>query len=242
MFIGWSGRALGKCFACDGVGSKAFKTSSETRAKARASKAANETKKHDALLAAFNAEHPGVRDWLVERAPRWDFAASLLSGLDKFGSLTDNQLRTVNSMMLKDAMRAAEGAKREVEAPAADVSKIEQAFEKARNRGVRVPKVRLGTFKFKPAPAAGNNPGAVYVTSTDEGAYLGKVLNGRFLKSRECDDATAADVIKAAADPLAAAIAYGKQFGECAICARELTDPVSIERGIGPICAGKFGW
>lgn len=36
------------------------------------------------------------------------------------------------------------------------------------------------------------------------------------------------------------AAAYGLAHGYCLICGRELTDPNSVERGIGPICAGKF--
>lgn len=43
------------------------------------------------------------------------------------------------------------------------------------------------------------------------------------------------------ADPLAAAKKYGKLSGRCCSCGRDLTDPVSIENGIGPICATKFG-
>lgn len=42
------------------------------------------------------------------------------------------------------------------------------------------------------------------------------------------------------ADPLAAAIKYGKLSGRCCSCGRDLTDPASIEAGIGPICAAKF--
>lgn len=34
---------------------------------------------------------------------------------------------------------------------------------------------------------------------------------------------------------------YGKLTHVCCNCARELTNPDSIEQGIGPICAGKFG-
>ena len=30
--------------------------------------------------------------------------------------------------------------------------------------------------------------------------------------------------------------------GACSCCGRELTNQVSIDRGIGPICAVKFGW
>jgi hypothetical protein len=43
------------------------------------------------------------------------------------------------------------------------------------------------------------------------------------------------------ADPLAAAQKYGKLSGRCCSCGRDLTDPASIEMGIGPICATKFG-
>jgi len=45
--------------------------------------------------------------------------------------------------------------------------------------------------------------------------------------------------IDAATDPLAAAIAYGRETGSC--CGRELTNKVSIDLGIGPICREKWG-
>jgi len=41
-------------------------------------------------------------------------------------------------------------------------------------------------------------------------------------------------------NPLQAAMKYGKLAGRCCSCGRGLTDPASIESGIGPICAGKF--
>lgn len=39
-----------------------------------------------------------------------------------------------------------------------------------------------------------------------------------------------------------AASDYGHQIGKCGICSRTLTNPESIERGIGPVCAGNAGW
>lgn len=42
------------------------------------------------------------------------------------------------------------------------------------------------------------------------------------------------------ADPKGCAIAYGKATGNCCICSKTLTNPASIEAGIGPVCAGKF--
>lgn len=38
-----------------------------------------------------------------------------------------------------------------------------------------------------------------------------------------------------------AGIAYARESGRCCVCNRTLTDPESIENGIGPVCAGKFG-
>ena len=34
--------------------------------------------------------------------------------------------------------------------------------------------------------------------------------------------------------------AFGQRTGICAMCGAVLTNPESVERGIGPICAGKF--
>jgi hypothetical protein len=36
--------------------------------------------------------------------------------------------------------------------------------------------------------------------------------------------------------------AFGLQFGVCVVCGRELTDAVSVARGIGPVCAKKGWW
>ncbi len=38
------------------------------------------------------------------------------------------------------------------------------------------------------------------------------------------------------------AAAFGKLYGICCICSARLTNEKSIERGIGPICAGRQGW
>jgi hypothetical protein len=42
--------------------------------------------------------------------------------------------------------------------------------------------------------------------------------------------------------PEAAAKRFGKEIGRCGMCGRTLTNPDSIERGIGPVCAGNSGW
>lgn len=45
-----------------------------------------------------------------------------------------------------------------------------------------------------------------------------------------------------ARNPAACAERYGLEIGKCGICHRTLTNDVSRARGIGPICAERFGW
>lgn len=42
------------------------------------------------------------------------------------------------------------------------------------------------------------------------------------------------------ADPIGEAKRHGKETGQCCVCSRMLTDPESIDAGIGPIYASKF--
>ena len=119
------------------------------------------------------------------------------------------------------------------------------AFQAARDKGAKRLTLRFAGLNVKP----NRDNTALWVTSQTEREegnyglqpkYLGKVTtNG--MDSRLGDDIKAV-LMEAAQDPLTAAIRYGKQSGACSCCGRELTDPRSIERGIGPICATKFGW
>lgn len=59
------------------------------------------------------------------------------------------------------------------------------------------------------------------------------------IRNREQRDLILAEIAK---DPKAASLAYGRELGHCGVCGRTLTDPDSINAGIGPICAGKMGW
>lgn len=45
-----------------------------------------------------------------------------------------------------------------------------------------------------------------------------------------------------AEDPKAAMIRYGREIGQCGVCSRVLTDVVSREFGLGPVCREKMGW
>ena len=71
---------------------------------------------------------------------------------------------------------------------------------------------------------------------------MGKIIGGKLFATRECTQEASDRILAVSSDPHGAAVAYGQKFGSCAVCGRELTDHTSIERGIGPICAGKYGW
>lgn len=239
-FTGWSGRVVGRCFTCKGAGQLAFKTSPEHRAQAREKAQERRERASDANWDGFAAEHPALAAWMLASRERFPFAASLEEAVRKYGDLTERQLAAAQKCV--DASRARQEAREAAIAQAPEVSlgAVERAFYNARQAGIRRPKLTLGDLKLAPAPETGRNAGAIYVTSGEQ--YLGKVAGGKFLRSRDCSDAQVAEIQALAADPLAAAVAHGKRYGSCAVCSRELSDPVSVERGIGPICAGRFGW
>lgn len=135
---------------------------------------------------------------------------------------------------------ACHGTGKTIIAPKVNVSRIEQAFASAKSRGITYPKLRLGQFQFSLAGAASRNPGAIYVK--EQSSYLGKIVGGEFIATRDCGADRQVQVIEVACNPEAAAVAYGKATGSCSCCGRTLENKVSIERGIGPICAEKYGW
>lgn len=87
----------------------------------------------------------------------------------------------------------------------------------------------------------GNNAGAIYVKVGGE--YAGKITKEGVLSINSMyagrlvpilDDANeAGNLVKLAK-------AYGHETGSCSVCGRTLTDSLSVQMGIGPICAERF--
>ena len=118
------------------------------------------------------------------------------------------------------------------------------AFETAKGKGAKRLTLRFEGVNIKP----NRDLTALWVTSQTEfeqgdygmqPKYLGKVT--RTAIDSKFSDTVRETIMGAANDPLSAAIKYGKVSGSCSCCARELTNPLSIELGIGPICREKFG-
>jgi len=249
-FVGYTGRVLGDCFTCKGTGVRRYKQTAEQRAKARAAAAAKRDAKDAEAKAACEAwleANPAEAEWLREAAGRgFEFAASLWEALRKYGHFTEKQEAAVRNAAAKSAARkaqwAAEKAAREEGAATLSLSKIRAGFDSALQH-LKRPKLRIADIQFSLAPASGRNAGCIYVVRASDDTYLGKITpEDKFITSRDCTAADSETVARVAADPAAAATAHGHEYGYCSCCGRELTNPESVARGIGPICADRWGW
>lgn len=222
-----------QCFSCNGRGF--FKSSDQDRAKARQSAANRKERTIAELRASFDETNPGVSAFLVA-ASSWrmpsDFLGSMRNALDRFGFLTENQLAAVKRTMEKVEAKRAERVAAAVEV---DLSPIRAMFETAVGNGHKRPVYRAAGLVINRAPDHGKNPGALYVKD-EHGEYLGKLLGTSY--SGKPAPALAA----IAADPKGEAVKWGQKTGTCSCCGRELTDKNSIEMGIGPVCAEKWGF
>jgi uncharacterized Zn finger protein (UPF0148 family) len=252
-FIGYTGRVVGNCFHCKGTGKVTFKTSPEERAKQaqqRLSAAERKAKEAAEKAAVWFDDHKPETQWMTEATKRgFNFAFEMVQVILKYGFLTERQLAAVRRCMMQDANREEE--RRQIEERAPDITgrsldKIEEAFASAIAHGIKFPKMRLDAFIFSKV-RTGANAGAIYVKSIEkddlgERRYLGKVVDGRFVRARLCTADEQERIIAAAMDPEAAAKAYGQRTGTCSICGRKLIRNESIDRAMGDICAEKFGW
>lgn len=241
--------SVGRCFTCKGKGQRTFATSAATRAKARATRAAAK----EMAVRSWIAANADLWAWIVAKAPTFAFAAAMRDAVQTYGELTERQTETVVRLAAQDkeraAKRATESAARAAAAPVVSTVALESAFAIAREKGIRYPKLPLTwlqdpenpktceaqTFTFKTSAK-----GPIYVTEGD--IYLGKITEGRFFRVNACSDQTEQRIAAICADPKQAAFAYGRRFGVCCKCGRTLTKGASIDLGIGPICAQKYGW
>lgn len=222
-----------KCFACGGKGY--FMTSAADRMKARQGRQVSKARKLTEARAAFDEQNPGIADFLASVADWNNFARELQGKLAQYGYLTEGQVAAVRRTKAKiEENRRARALAREAASLTVDLSSIRTMFEKAVANGYKKPIYRAAGLVINRASDFGKNPGALYVKS-DEGDYLGKII-GTDYTGKPAPSLTAI-----AADPRGEAIKYGQRTGTCSCCGRTLTNEGSIEAGIGPICASKWG-
>jgi hypothetical protein len=238
----------GVCFRCKGKGGQTFKTSPEARAKARDSRAARQDRVEADSVETFKQQYPAEAAWLLRTADRWPVAAQWLVDLKRFGDLTEGKLAAIRKCMAKDAAREADRAQRAGGTDLAStegVDKLKEAFDKAiafaAERGLtKAPKITVDGITISPAKATSANPGAIYV-KVRGGDYLGKIAGGKFFATRECTEEQKIKVLAFVTNPSDAAKVYGQETGICCVCNATLKSAWRL-RGIGPVCAEKYGW
>jgi hypothetical protein len=161
------------------------------------------------------------------------FAHSLVVQYQRKGDLSEKQWDAAERMIRKVDATAQRKATMQ---RSVDVSRIKSLLDSAK---VKRPVFRAAELAFSLAPIHGKNSGAVYVKRGPD--YQGKIIDGVFVPSSACAPITADAVVAVAKDPRGEAVRHGKVTGQCSCCGRQLTDPVSIEMGIGPICASNWG-
>ena len=182
----------------------------------------------------FSVTHAAEYNWITTEAAKGNsFAANCLHGIRRYGKPTPNMIAAVQRNLAPKPAIVGTQVKSE---------SLKLAFDRAHANGLKRPRINFGKFVVSRAPDQGVNKGALYVKQKDEGVYLGKVAGGMFFGTRDCSPEVQTQVLQLLESPADTVVAYGRRTGQCAICSRELTDPESINRGIGPICADKFGF
>ncbi len=267
-FVSYTGRVVGNCFTCDGKGFKEFKTSQDQRDKSRQYAQASKAKATAQSVASakeWAEEYPTEYEWLVKNAPTNEFAQSLLTNLLKWGSLSTEgknggggQLGAIRTNLAREAERTEAQKVNAARAVECGVTKIQTAFNIAKTNYTKVPKIRLAKWDetvpadlppvmlegyiFKMAPDHGKNPGAIYVNREEDDKWLGTIKNNIFFPTMECTETSKGYIAEIAVDPERTAKVYGIRTRNCCICGTSLYATKSVDRGIGPICAEKFGW
>lgn len=241
-FVSWTGRVVGDCFKCKGTGVIFTKTDPRVleanRVKAIAKRHAAAKQSVDAAV-EFLAGNQSIKDWFTTNlAKENDFALSLFDQLYDKGKLSEGQLAAIEKSIAREAGWAAERAAKD--AAMVVNGSLHDAFEKAQEAGLKKPSLRIDGYRFSLAPARGVNSGCIYAKA-DNGDYLGKInQEGKFFSVRDCPNEAVEFVNTLGGDLLERAVKHGKETGECSCCGRQLTDPKSIEQGIGPVCYAKW--
>lgn len=242
-------RGIRRCFKCKATGKISYKTSPEARAKSKVYVEKRKARNAQENWDCFKQEHPELASW-IECSVNFPFAQSLKTGVLKFGGLTEKQLAVAYGCAAKYAKAVAHNKEAKEKAKTVSTSKLEEAFSKASAKadrpgaqGVWMKPLHLQSdSKIDLKFTLGTNKWAGMIFVKEGENKLGYIQHGKFIRKFQCSDGQEAAVLDCCNDPLKAAVAYGKAWSICAVCHRTLTNDESIERGIGPICAEKFGW
>jgi hypothetical protein len=130
---------------------------------------------------------------------------------------------------------ATENVKEMQEAEGEYLQLVQKMYGAVKNN-TRKFKMRLPGVEISTVPN-GANAGALYIF--ENSSYVGKITKQGILKANVSEDVLNI-LLDANENLLQLAKIYGHESGSCSVCGRTLTDSLSIQMGIGPICAKRF--
>ena len=165
-----------------------------------------------------------------------EFVVSILAARKRWGSLTKGQYRGLLNMVRAEVLAADRTA--------------EQLIEQLTTGKEPLDLTKLPTGHY--ALMINDSPVFYHVDNIEEGKWKGWIFAnlqvsddkrrlGMQRPGQKYQGQHEENLRKILENPLAASQLYGKTIGRCGVCGRTLTDPDSIELGIGPICAEKLG-
>lgn len=132
-----------------------------------------------------------------------------------------------------------------VEPVTANAAPIAAFIDAAKARGLKFPKTRFlapnrSEMLLSLAGVTSKYPGSVQVKIA--GSWVGRIEPTGTVAGPLANRTDVLDTLATiAADPAAAAKAYGALMCACSFCGKALTDAGSVEVGYGPICAKHYG-
>jgi hypothetical protein len=125
-------------------------------------------------------------------------------------------------------------------------TQIVTLFNRARDQGLRYPKIRLQTSSGQKIVLRMSSKGDVTVTdngpSFHDRKYFGKINPEGLFSPTKLVTPDVTQLLKDLAEnPTEMAALYGHQTSNCCFCGLELTTSESVTVGYGPICADNWG-
>jgi hypothetical protein len=164
------------------------------------------------------------------------FAMSILNQILEGRRLSEKQEAAIVNFITKVRNRDAEKTDTNVK-----IHNLIQIFREARQKGVKKGTLRVHQYIIREAPITGRNPESLYVIDRGREELVAIIRPDGTLDMRKGGIEDRQNIIEIDANPHQYIIKFGILTGHCSICGRILTDENSISKGIGPICAAKWG-
>lgn len=172
-----------------------------------------------------------AKEYLTKNLSYSNFAMSL-AGKSR---LTDKQIAWIHYLAVKDMEKQNEP---EEEVVSEFLPLVQQMYDKVKSPGrkftLRLPMVTVATV------TKGANKGYLYVFDENNN-YVGKITDkGVLMPSGNVSEDAKNILLEANENLFELAKIYGHETGMCSVCGRTLSDDLSIQMGIGPVCAKRF--